>query len=310
MNQFVDQFQHNHEELVNDLLRFYDVSLDEFNEMLSRSYTAIAGGYARRLYMIKQGIEMTPQDIMSYFTSDMDVFTISSYIKDLDTVTADDDEFFIASSPVVMGAVTPDLRAVFETPVSVTLNENKVQEVRKSEVSVTGLGKTPVEGFNPFYALQTRDFILDTRNRTTTVMSLNRKSGNIDNCPTIQLVNASARKIKASNKSQIDPTKPCGHTQAMVANFDMSCTMYYISKLAHRLEDCEVQYMGRTVSNPYHTYINPQYIDTVTVAGRLVKYSDMGFQFCEEDLNRIINGKKKIVAVNEHLGGYSDDDVY
>lgn len=309
MNQFVNQFQRNHIEMVEDLLAFYDVTLEELNWMLARSFTAIAGGYARRLHMIQQGYEMTPQDISSYYSSDMDVFTISSYMKDLNT-GSDTDEFFIAPSSVVGGTIGPDLDAVFETPVSVSLNDDMVQEVKKSEVPVSGLGNDTYEGYNPNYALQTKDFILDTRNRTTTVMSLNRKSGNVPNCPAIQLVNASARRIKTSNKELVDPLKPCKHTQTMVQNFDLSCAMYYVSKISHKVEDCEVHYIGKPVDNPYHTFINPQYIDTVTVAGRLVKYSELGFAFSEEDLSRAIKGNKKVVAINEHLGGYTDDDVY
>ena len=306
MDRFVTQFQNNHRRMVEDLLDFYGVDLDDLNHMLEKSYLTIAGGYARRLYMLNNNIEMTHEDIRAYYTSDLDVFTNSSFFRE-----APDDSSNISNnlSSFSHDLIFQDGDVDIETPIRFVRGHDPRISKRRFSIS-----KSPQTGYHPKYALYSDDFVLDTRNRFLSVMTLNKKTRGHSEGPTIQLVNTNVSKIRDAMRNEDgylnNLPSEFAVTESLVRSFDLSCSMYYVRKLSMDVSGTEVCYAGPAVSSVYHSHINQSTMKTVAIYGRIVKYSDLGFMFSVDELKKLRDTLKTKVSTSGHLVGYSDDELY
>lgn len=299
--EFKTLFKDNHKEIVSTIMGFLEIDDEELlNHMIQRTYIAFAGGYARRLYMVQNDIEMTPEDMEAYFTSDLDFFSISSSFQEKKPPSNDDD-FFLSSS----NRISCFVDEIDEFKLNIYTSKMQSNSISLEFKPLKNkLKSLDIPKYERSFAFYKGDQIMVSDFGKNNIFSI-RKVHNVGKrIPHVQYVNVSKKKLVQSTESVQTKSEKMKYVQKMVSTFDLSQTKFFFEHMSDDVDKCVINSDYANTTNIYHCDISEQAINNVNQFSRILKYAQIGMQFKEEDIKKLMGDN--VVNMNGNIieGGY------
>lgn len=294
-------FKENHEELVSTIMSFLEIDDEEtLNAMIQRTYIAFAGGYARRLYMVQNDIEMTKEDMEAYFTSDMDFFSISSTFQEKKPPSNDDD--FFLTSPTRFNCQIDEI-ADFKLCIYQSKNQSNSIQLNFKPLK-NKMRSLQIPRYERGFAFYKQDQVMVSDFGNSSIFSIQKVSNIGKKIPHLQYINVSKKKLVQSTSSVETKTDKMKYVQKMVSTFDLSQTKFYFEHLSTDIDKCVVNSDYANTGDIYACNVSEQSFDNVNEFSRILKYAKIGMKFEEEDIKRLMG--KTVLNMNGNIieGGY------
>jgi len=286
--EFKTLFKENHKVIVNTIMRFLEIDdIDVLNHMIERSYVAFAGGYARRLYMVQNDIEMTPEDMNAYFSSDVDFFSISSHFEE--KVTPVLDNFFNITSSSSISLCYVDEIDKFKLNIycskdkenTICLNFKPLKNKLKS---------LPLPKYQRQYAFYKGSQVMVSEFGKNHIFSIQNVENTGKPIPHVQYVNISKKKLVETTKT-VKVDHKIAYTCKLVSTFDLSQTKFFIEYMSDDMDKCIVNSQYANTNNIYQCDVSECAMNNVNQISRILKYAEIGMMFKEEDIKNLLEGQ-------------------
>lgn len=301
--EFKTLFKSNHKEIVNTVMSFLEIEDEKIlNHMIQRTYIAFAGGYARRLYMVQNNISMTEEDMEAYFTSDIDMFSISSSFEEKKQPSNNDDYFNIITSGNRHTCHVDEID-LFKLNIYTSMK----QEDRIS-LNFKPLGNKlkwlDIPKYQRPFTFYKGNQVMVSDFGNNSIFSIQKLSNVGKKIPHVQYVNVSKKKLAQSTVSVEPKTEKMAYTQKMVSTFDLSQTKFFFEHLSDDIDQCIVNADYANTHDIYACDISEQSFNNINEFSRVLKYARIGMKFSNDQINKLMGGK--IVNMNGNIieGGY------
>lgn len=299
--EFKTLFKDNHKEVVQTIMSFLEIDNEELlNHMIHRTYIAFAGGYARRLYMVQNDIEMTPEDMQAYFNSDLDFFSISSSFQEKKPTSNDDDFYMVASSNRSVCHI--DEIDEFKLHIYTSKEQSGSLELEFKPLK-NKLRSLDIPKYERAYAFYKGDQVMISDFGKNNIFSIQKVTNVGKNIPHIQYVNVSKKKLVETTKS-INVENKMSYVRKMVSTFDLSQTKFFFEHMSEDVDKCVINSDYANTPDVYQCNITKNALNNINQFGRVLKYANIGMKFEEEDIKNLMGDT--VVNVNGGIieGGY------
>ena len=299
--EFKTLFKENHKEVVKTIMSFLEIDDEELlNHMIQRTYIAFAGGYARRLYMVQNNIELTPEDMEAYFTSDIDFFSISSSFQEKKQPSNDDDFYMIANSS--RSACHVDEIDEFKLHIY-TSKEQSNSIALEFKPLKNKLRTLDIPKYERSFTFYKGDQVMVSDFGKNNIFSIRKVTNVGKNIPHVQYVNVSKKKLVESTKS-ISVDNKMSYVRKMVSTFDLSQTKFFFEHMSEDVDKCVVNSDYANTHDIYQCDITETALNNINQFSRILKYANIGMKFEEEDIKKLMGDE--VVNINGGIieGGY------
>lgn len=266
-----------HKNYIKLLLKVFNCDLNTFNYYLKAGFISIAGGYARRLYMLQNDIELNDRDMLDFSNeSDMDVFLMRSYTVETvhkKTILSLRKHSRILKT-IVFHPTLDDIKLYNE------YIQEKTNRIPLSNMSSMNLGKhipliKLLESNNDNSFVIENDHLINATSGNDNILDIE------DNNLRLQIILTKANKEKTQNAKYL--------TNYLLDSFDLSVSKYAITELAYDIDDVKIISKNKQ-NNIFDARIENSH-NKLSQIKRLCKYSSYGFYFTQSNINDLIYGR-------------------
>ena len=300
--EFKTLFKDNHKEVVQTIMSFLEIDNEELlNHMIHRTYIAFAGGYARRLYMVQNDIEMTPEDMQAYFNSDLDFFSISSSFQEKKPTSNDDDDFFTMVSSSRTACHVDEIDE-FKLHIYTSKEQSNSIELNFKPLK-NKLRSLDIPKYERPFAFYKGDQVMVSDFGKNNIFSIRKVTNVGKNIPHVQYVNVSKKKLVETTKS-ISVENKMSYVRKMVSTFDLSQTKFFFENMSEDVDKCVINSDYANTHDIYQCDVTDTALNNINQFSRILKYANVGMKFEEEAIKKLMGDE--VVNINGGIieGGY------
>ena len=305
-SEFRELFKSNHKTICKNICDFFEVDLETLNKMLMKSYLSLAGGYARRLYMVQNELPLTDSDMKEYMNSDIDMFVYSIHAEEIDPPQLSDfEKTFIHHAPPQMANIHVSYQNEFNYSMYVG---NKDEPTRSLHFKPIGnkLKSYNISRPQRPYTFYKDNLIMNSQFGKMSLFNIQDVSNLDGNVPTLQFIKTSKNKLKAIMDKKGRPKGTHVYSKILLSTFDMSQTRFYIHTLDSDLHKSVVESINANLGQMiYDCDISDVVVNNVNILSRVKKYSRIGMRYKKEDIQKLLQPNlNKEIGTSVIEGGY------
>lgn len=311
--EFRNEFMKNHEYIVNDLCEFLEVGIDDINNMLKKSYIVLAGGYVRRLYMVKNKIDLDPRDMEAYINSDLDMFVLSgallpsSSIKNKYTNMISDSSTKPSFSNISASDVSSFGMSIYvgtrgnDTPSSDMCSNLKFKPLVKRMQHNVNISDT-----NRPYMFYKGTQVMETCVNALSVFNIWNVSRLGTQTPNIQFIKISKTNLKKyARKTNLNEVGAYAYSKVLVSSFDLSQTKMFIENISTDVNECDINVEYAHTQDVYNCDISEHMMNNINMFQRIRKYASIGGLFDKEQISKLLKSDtQRTLSTGVIEGGY------
>ena len=273
--------------------------------MLKKSYAAIAGGYARRLYMVSNNIDMTKKDMDEYFTSDMDFFMFSANLVERTKVTFDPFEASLGSSATFQNITANTIKS-YNVSIYTGEKDNTSHYLKFKPLKSLLKKNENIKDVDRPYMFYKNSLMCQTCFKGVNLFNIKDVSDLGVARPEIQFIKASKSKLKTMEGNSNKAYAPkCRYSMVLVDTFDLSQTKFYIESMDYDTENCKVVPYGANTDDVYNCDVSSHIMNNVNMFIRIKKYAALGMKFDKDQISKLLEaGSKRMMSTSIIEGGY------
>lgn len=304
--EFRELFISNHKKVCKNICNFFDVDMETINRMLTKSYMSIAGGYARRLYMVKNDLEFTQADIREYMNSDVDMFVYSIHAEEkVQAALNDFENTFALQHNAQMGNIHVSYQSDYKYSVYTGVKGDETRTIMFNPLGRKLKNLSIIKHDRP-YTFYKDSLIMTSAFGKMSLFNIRDVSQLDDNVPSLQFIKSSKSKLRDMMNKTGTPSGTHIYTKQLMKTFDMSQTRFYINTLSEDVDKTLVSSVDANLGEQiYNCDISDNVINNVNIFTRIRKYSGIGMKFKKEDIDKLLlPNKSKEIGSSVIEGGY------